>query len=347
MAATAFFGSENTRDFCIKWPDGKVYFYFNDNVNKDLRGNIKSAMKKIESTQLIKFIEIKSTVNIKYYLEITSIDLGNFSDLGVSKSHNQLNLNSGFLALHELCHVVGLIHEQCRSDRDYYIEVCYENIYDGINNHNFNKTHNSQNLTMYDFNSVMHYPAPAKGWQSTDDHKEMRTMINKINFNSKLGSKKWENLTRLDYIGLRKIYLFKSEIYSIKNISNNSFRNDHATKMQADYERSICDFEFEFHDEKFFAIRNMNNNSYLDDTITSMKDRVSGNGQLWYFENRQDIVLGVFKAYIKNKKNGKYLTKRASQLADHAKSDELHILTTKRINFTKMNIEQQIELDAV
>ena len=59
--------------------------------------------------------------------------------------------------LHEFGHVVGLWHEQSRSDRDTYVTYNYQNVIKG-SAINFNQLlDNAQNLTLYDYASVMHY----------------------------------------------------------------------------------------------------------------------------------------------------------------------------------------------
>ena len=59
--------------------------------------------------------------------------------------------------LHEMGHVVGLFHEQSRSDRNFFVTFNYANVIKGSID-NFNQlTDDNQNLTSYDFASIMHY----------------------------------------------------------------------------------------------------------------------------------------------------------------------------------------------
>jgi hypothetical protein len=59
--------------------------------------------------------------------------------------------------LHEMGHVVGLFHEQSRSDRNNFVTFNYANVIKGSID-NFNQlTDDTQNLTSYDFASIMHY----------------------------------------------------------------------------------------------------------------------------------------------------------------------------------------------
>lgn len=66
---------------------------------------------------------------------------------------------------HEIGHVIGLLHEQSRSDRDSYVDILPDPDDDPdscITSHedyqNFNKFDVTTNLTPYDYHSIMHYP---------------------------------------------------------------------------------------------------------------------------------------------------------------------------------------------
>jgi hypothetical protein len=61
--------------------------------------------------------------------------------------------------LHEMGHTVGLWHEQSRPDRDTYVSVNYSNLIKGSIS-NFNQIYdNAQETTLFDYASVMEYPA--------------------------------------------------------------------------------------------------------------------------------------------------------------------------------------------
>lgn len=64
--------------------------------------------------------------------------------------------------IHEIGHALGLWHEQSRHDRDEHIQIRWENIKGGQNNHNFKKKINDGfDIGEYDFKSIMHYPKKA------------------------------------------------------------------------------------------------------------------------------------------------------------------------------------------
>ena len=61
--------------------------------------------------------------------------------------------------LHEMGHTVGLWHEQSRPDRNTYVSVNYDNLIKGSIS-NFNQIYdNGQETTLYDYASIMEYPA--------------------------------------------------------------------------------------------------------------------------------------------------------------------------------------------
>lgn len=62
---------------------------------------------------------------------------------------------------HELCHALGLWHEQCRPDRDSYITINQRNILPGYANQFAVQTSGAASVGPYDVNSIMHYPGNA------------------------------------------------------------------------------------------------------------------------------------------------------------------------------------------
>ena len=60
------------------------------------------------------------------------------------------------MVLHELGHLVGLVHEHCRPDRDAHIMVNWNNIRPDMA-YNFDKVQDVRILTPYDLSSFMHY----------------------------------------------------------------------------------------------------------------------------------------------------------------------------------------------
>jgi hypothetical protein len=71
--------------------------------------------------------------------------------------------------MHELLHIVGFQHEQSRSDRDDYVDVIFDNIVQQAQmQKNFNR-HDTKNLVIYDYNSVMQYPRKVLNFDRFDN----------------------------------------------------------------------------------------------------------------------------------------------------------------------------------
>jgi len=64
--------------------------------------------------------------------------------------------------VHEFLHALGFLHEQSRDDRDDYITINYDNVYDGYASQ-FNKASLDETklISTYDYKSTMHYSAYA------------------------------------------------------------------------------------------------------------------------------------------------------------------------------------------
>ncbi len=61
--------------------------------------------------------------------------------------------------LHEMGHVIGLWHEQSRSDRSTFVKLNYSNVIKGSWGNFLPPPDNYQNLTLYDYASLMQYPS--------------------------------------------------------------------------------------------------------------------------------------------------------------------------------------------
>ncbi|XP_075137941.1 hatching enzyme 1.2-like [Leptodactylus fuscus] len=120
---------------------------------------IQSAILEYSALTCIRFVERKTETD---YIQIRSVD-GCWSYLGRIGGPQDLSLlNPGCLSKgivqHELNHVLGLVHEHMRSDRDIYVDINWMYISDAYKS-NFEKSQpDTNNLGLqYDYTSVMHY----------------------------------------------------------------------------------------------------------------------------------------------------------------------------------------------
>ncbi|MCP5467891.1 MAG: hypothetical protein H7A32_01310 [Deltaproteobacteria bacterium] len=141
------------------WPGGKVYYEFSDSITNENRLTFKEVVKWWSFFGKIEFIERNNEEN---YVEIRSTGGKSASNaIGMAGGKQWINLGDWLSStiLHETGHVLGLIHEHTRTDRDKYVEILKENI--KIGDEDIFDYAPTQIITNYDFNSIMHYHAYA------------------------------------------------------------------------------------------------------------------------------------------------------------------------------------------
>lgn len=81
--------------------------------------------------------------------------LGGKQEVNLAPRCNSMN------TVHEICHALGLWHEQSRADRDQFIRIVWENI-DEEHRFNFEQhLSDGEDYGEYDYQSIMHYPSHA------------------------------------------------------------------------------------------------------------------------------------------------------------------------------------------
>ncbi|GBC16895.2 astacin-like metalloprotease toxin 5 isoform X2 [Rhizophagus irregularis DAOM 181602=DAOM 197198] len=137
-----------------------VPFFFNDNVNEELKDSAKKAMENISVKSAIEFLEITKSTKGTNYIEIIK-GLEFLSNVGMQHNGNKLWVAEGSAypvgqIMHELMHALGFYHEHSRPDRDEYLDVNNE----AAKIANYKKRSESNSVcysNTLDFHSIMIY----------------------------------------------------------------------------------------------------------------------------------------------------------------------------------------------
>ncbi|KAG1672680.1 Blastula protease 10 [Nymphon striatum] len=144
------------------WPEADIPFVIDENLKQTFQDSIRKAIRHWQENTCIKFID--ETNNLLFnssddHVLFTGSSKGCFSEIGRFGGRQRLNLGHGCskveVIIHEIGHVVGLIHEQSRSDRDNYVSILSQNIQKSYRE-NFAKSAHSKDFP-YDYLSIMHY----------------------------------------------------------------------------------------------------------------------------------------------------------------------------------------------
>lgn len=149
-----------------RWPNNKVYYKF-VNVPDDKKSVVYSAINEITEKSYLTFEPAEFTDAYSYISIVydTSDGFSAYSNyIGRKGGKQEIHLTKaawekGYI-MHELCHAIGLYHEQCRADRDQYVNIDFSSL-DDKGRYQY-KTYvelgeNGADLGSFDFNSIMLY----------------------------------------------------------------------------------------------------------------------------------------------------------------------------------------------
>lgn len=148
------------------WPNNKVY-YLLDNVPSNYAVEFYSAITELEGHSYLTFLPANYYGSLNY-VRIKFINSDTFSAfstyLGMKGFEQNIEITKAAWTkgtiMHELCHAIGLYHEQCRADRDQYVNIDFSKM--SADDRNQYKTYiergeNGADFGAFDFNSIMLY----------------------------------------------------------------------------------------------------------------------------------------------------------------------------------------------
>jgi hypothetical protein len=149
------------------WPNETVRYAFEAGLPDATRNGVRRSMDDWAAMTGVRFVEVEAegggTVSVRRGPGGCSAHLGYYGEGHV----HHLNLGEGCdyarVYAHELGHVLGLHHEQSRSDRDEHVTIHWDNIEPGkaFAFDKYEKTEPGQDRGAYDFDSIMHYGSDA------------------------------------------------------------------------------------------------------------------------------------------------------------------------------------------
>jgi len=142
-----------------KWQSPKIPYV--STLSGAWQGALDAAIKEYQEKTCLKFVR---RTDERDYIEFV-MKSGCWSYVGRQGNKQQISLGNGCqwrsTAVHEIKHALGWWHEQSRKDRDDYVIINRDNIYDGMA-YNFDKNEMDDRYSgPYDYASVMHYSKTA------------------------------------------------------------------------------------------------------------------------------------------------------------------------------------------
>lgn len=154
-----------------RWPDNIIHYSFAD-VPDNYTTYLYAAMAEIERNSYLTFTPRTNQsdyISINYKNSTTWTANSDF--IGKKGGKQNINLSTNAIQIkgtiiHELCHAIGLYHEQCRADRDKYVNIDFSTMNDSEKYQFKTYTelgHSGLDIGTFDFISIMLYDSWMNG----------------------------------------------------------------------------------------------------------------------------------------------------------------------------------------
>lgn len=153
-----------------KWSNGVVPYEFeNRGWTNSERQLVLSVIAELHQKTPLRFRARNSSDNDYVLFTRDGYNQGCFSFIGRTGGMQRVALNKNSagdcltagVIRHEIGHAIGLIHEHQRSDRDNFVTIYTNNIQDGKHSQFTKFGHPIATLSIYDYDSIMHYNSSA------------------------------------------------------------------------------------------------------------------------------------------------------------------------------------------
>jgi len=306
------------QDFSATWPGATVYYQYPDITtmtaaqHSSYVATLNTAFKNLNDATGIRFIE--RTTQPEYIRFVKSG--GNSSPLGWRKNGvntiNLYNYNMVGIVMHEIMHSLGVMHEQCRPDRDLYVKVDVSRVIAGYE-HNYNIFPTYAGHGPFDFQSVMLYDS----WGFAKDRNlPPMTKLDGSTFNSQRAG-----ISAGDIAGLKSLY-FPADvngIYRITPVYVSTKSLDIYGGNPADGTRLIIWPSHSNNNQKFVFRKDVHGyyqiKSLLDtNKVLTVRDAATASGTIVEFRTSANAENQKFKLYNRGNEGFSFAPKHAPGL---------------------------------